>query len=74
MQPQAEQFDVAVDVASIRAPHVNADRQRLRQAITNLVSNAIKYNRRGGLVRIHGDATSAGRVRLTVTDTGPGIP
>ena len=74
MQPQAEQFDVAVDVASIRAPHVNADRQRLRQAITNLVSNAIKYNRRGGLVRIHGDSTSAGRVRLTVTDTGPGIP
>jgi PAS domain S-box-containing protein len=74
MQPQAEQFDVAVDVASIRAPHVNADRQRLRQAITNLVSNAIKYNRRGGLVRIHGDPTSAGRVRLTVTDTGPGIP
>ncbi len=74
MQPQAEQFDVAVDVASIRAPFVNADRQRLRQAITNLVSNAIKYNRRGGLVRIHGDATSAGRVRLTVTDTGPGIP
>ncbi|MGO9341061.1 MAG: ATP-binding protein [Acidimicrobiales bacterium] len=74
MQPQAEQFDVAVDVASIRTPYVNADRQRLRQAITNLVSNAIKYNRRGGLVRIDGDATSAGRVRLTVTDTGPGIP
>ena len=38
------------------------------------MSNAIKYNRRGGLVRIHGDPTSAGRVRLTVTDTGPGIP
>jgi PAS domain S-box-containing protein len=74
MGPQAEQFDVAVDVAPIRAPHVSADRQRLRQAITNLVSNAIKYNRRGGLVRIHGDQTSAGRVRLTVTDTGPGIP
>jgi PAS domain S-box-containing protein len=74
MQPQAEQFDVAVDVGSIRAPHVLADRQRLRQSITNLVSNAIKYNRRGGLVRIHGDSTSAGRVRLTVADSGPGIP
>jgi PAS domain S-box-containing protein len=74
MQPQAEQFDVAVDVATIRVPHVLADRQRLRQAITNLVSNAIKYNRRGGLVRIHGDSTSGGRIRLTVTDTGPGIP
>jgi PAS domain S-box-containing protein len=74
MQPQAEQFDVAVDVSPIRAPHVSADRQRLRQAITNLVSNAIKYNRRGGLVRIHGDQTTSGRIRLTVTDTGPGIP
>ena len=58
MQPQAEQFDVAVDVSPIRASHVSADRQRLRQAITNLVSNAIKYNRRGGLVRIHGDQTT----------------
>jgi PAS domain S-box-containing protein len=74
MQPQAEQFDVAVDVGSIRVPHVLADRQRLRQSITNLVSNAIKYNRRGGLVRIHGDSTSGGRVRLTVADSGPGIP
>ena len=74
MQPQAEQFDVAVDVSPIRASHVSADRQRLRQAITNLVSNAIKYNRRGGLVRIHGDQTTSGRIRLTVTDTGPGIP
>jgi PAS domain S-box-containing protein len=74
MQPQAEQFDVAVDVAAVRVPHVLADRQRLRQAITNLVSNAIKYNRRGGLVRVDGTSTSAGRVRLTVTDTGPGIP
>jgi len=74
MQPQAEQFDVAVDVTTIRVPHVLADRQRLRQAITNLVSNAIKYNRRGGLVRIHADTTTNGQVRLTVTDTGPGIP
>ncbi|MFZ0667289.1 MAG: ATP-binding protein, partial [Acidimicrobiales bacterium] len=74
MQPQAEQFDVAVDVATMRVPHVLADRQRLRQSITNLMSNAIKYNRRGGLVRVHGDSTNAGRVRLTVQDTGPGIP
>jgi PAS domain S-box-containing protein len=74
MQPQAEQFDVAVDVGAMMVPHVLADRQRLRQSITNLVSNAIKYNRRGGLVRIHGDLTTAGRVRLTVTDSGPGIP
>jgi len=74
MQPQAEQFDVAVDVASMRVPHVLADRQRLRQSVTNLVSNAIKYNRRGGLVRIYGDSTHDGRVRLSVKDTGPGIP
>lgn len=74
MQPQAEQFDVAVDVTTILGPHVMADRQRLRQSVTNLVSNAIKYNRRGGLVRINGAPTAAGPVRLTVTDTGPGIP
>jgi signal transduction histidine kinase/ActR/RegA family two-component response regulator len=53
---------------------VNADRQRLRQILVNLISNAIKYNRDGGTVTITCQATSPGQASLAVTDSGPGIP
>jgi len=53
---------------------VNADRQRLRQILVNLISNAIKYNRDGGTVTITCQAASPGQASLAVTDSGPGIP
>jgi PAS domain S-box-containing protein len=54
------------------AAWVAADRVRLRQVIVNLVSNAIKYNRRGGAVTL--SIRSAGdRCELSVVDTGRGI-
>jgi signal transduction histidine kinase/ActR/RegA family two-component response regulator len=53
---------------------VKADRQRLRQILVNLMSNAIKYNREGGAVVITCQAPSPDQVSLTMTDTGPGIP
>jgi CheY-like chemotaxis protein len=52
---------------------VLADQQRLRQILVNLVSNAIKYNRRGGTVSIACQAEGDQQVSLVVTDTGPGI-
>jgi signal transduction histidine kinase/CheY-like chemotaxis protein len=53
---------------------VTADRQRLRQILVNLVSNAIKYNHDGGTVTLTCQVASAGQVSLAVADTGPGIP
>ncbi len=53
---------------------VNADRQRLRQILVNLVSNAIKYNRAGGTITLTCLAVSPDQVSLAVADTGPGIP
>jgi two-component system phosphate regulon sensor histidine kinase PhoR len=50
-----------------------ADRRRLEQVFVNLVDNAIKFNKRGGTVRIAG-AIYEGRPRITVEDTGTGIP
>jgi CheY-like chemotaxis protein/anti-sigma regulatory factor (Ser/Thr protein kinase) len=52
--------------------HVRADRTRLRQVLLNLVSNAIKYNREGGFVRLT-CGLDGNRVRLSVTDSGPGL-
>lgn len=52
---------------------VCADPTRLKQILTNLLSNAIKYNHEHGTVSIETTATEAGRVRISVADTGPGI-
>jgi signal transduction histidine kinase/ActR/RegA family two-component response regulator len=53
---------------------VKADRQRLRQILVNLVSNAIKYNRHGGTVTLTCQAAGPDQVSLAVADTGLGIP
>jgi len=52
---------------------VSADRERVYQAVRNLVENAVKYTQPGGRVQI--DVwLSDGEAGLTVSDTGPGIP
>jgi CheY-like chemotaxis protein len=53
--------------------YVLADRQRIRQALLNLLTNAVKYNRQGGNVRIGCDPAVDRRLRIFVRDTGPGI-
>ncbi|HET6892458.1 MAG TPA: ATP-binding protein [Pyrinomonadaceae bacterium] len=49
-----------------------ADPRRLEQMLTNLVDNAIKFNRDGGEVAISCEAGD--RTRILVQDTGDGIP
>ena len=53
---------------------VQADRVRLKQILINLLSNAIKYNRQGGQVRVDLSADTPGRVRISIRDTGIGLP
>ncbi|HEX4834859.1 MAG TPA: PAS domain S-box protein [bacterium] len=50
-----------------------ADRQRLKQVLLNLLSNAVKYNRKGGLVALAYEVILGDRLRIKVSDTGPGI-
>ncbi|MBI5094577.1 MAG: HAMP domain-containing protein [Candidatus Hydrogenedentes bacterium] len=50
-----------------------ADPDLLRQAIQNLVNNAIKYNETAGRIRLE-LSTERSVVKLTITNTGPGIP
>jgi CheY-like chemotaxis protein len=52
--------------------HVLADRQRLKQVLLNLMSNAIKYNRDGGSVRVTCRPTDD-LLRIEVTDSGYGL-
>jgi signal transduction histidine kinase/ActR/RegA family two-component response regulator len=53
--------------------YVQADRQRLKQVLLNLISNALKYNYVRGHVRITWRETEARQWRIAVHDTGPGL-
>ncbi len=55
-------------------PIVRADRTRLAQILMNFGSNAVKYNRPDGAVRISVSTPAPDRVRITMSDTGIGIP
>src|SRR5688572_29713360 len=52
---------------------VHADRRRLLQVMTNLISNAAKFSPEGGHVELSASCADA-RVQVTVEDRGPGIP
>ena len=54
-------------------PTVFADRDRLEQIITNLLSNALKYSPANSVVHIRTSSRND-TVRISVTDQGPGVP
>ncbi|MBC8100091.1 MAG: hypothetical protein H7Y11_11660, partial [Armatimonadetes bacterium] len=64
-------FDVQIDEA---ARYVLADAHDMTQVLQNLIGNAVKYNRDGGQVFITAQAAQPGEVRVTIRDTGIGIP
>jgi signal transduction histidine kinase/CheY-like chemotaxis protein len=73
LRPQAEAAGVTLKAPPPTAGlGVAADRTRLRQVLINLVSNAIKYNRPGGMVLLEVRQNADG-VALSVRDTGLGI-
>jgi signal transduction histidine kinase len=67
-----EEVHVRADVA-VRVPPIRGDRERLRQIVTNLIDNAIKYSPEGDEVEVSVRPAN-GSVCITVTDHGPGIP
>jgi two-component system phosphate regulon sensor histidine kinase PhoR len=74
-ESMAAQYEVLLRLETGTAPADEAygDRDRLRQVMSNLISNAIRYNKRGGEVVIRSEKLSAG-IKITVKDTGVGIP
>jgi two-component system sensor histidine kinase TctE len=71
------QIDLGMDDAAPRddgAPlRIEANALLLREALTNVLDNAIKYTGRGGEITVR-IAPDGGDVLVTVTDNGPGIP
>jgi PAS domain S-box-containing protein len=76
IEPLAQRRGVRMSFPRSDAPYcVHADRTRIKQVLINLLSNAIKYNTvRGSVVVDCSAKPNSGRVRITVTDTGAGLP
>lgn len=77
MQPRATRAGVRLDFKSNTHGAINGDQDRLKQALVNVLDNALKWTPPGGEVHITVTATSLqNRPTLTiaVADTGPGIP
>lgn len=76
-QPAAEAAGVALELGMSddedhTLPLVQADPIRLEQVLHNLISNAIKYNRRGGWVKVRASSAARG-FRIEVQDNGIGL-
>jgi len=73
IEAMAEARGVALTLSEPSGLYVKADRIRLRQIVLNLMSNAVKYNSKGGHVWIATGLGDAGRAWLSVRDDGPGL-
>lgn len=74
MKPLADERRITVDVfASDRSVAVRVDPHRIGQVFSNLIGNAVKFTPEGGRITLT-STRMAGKIRLSVADTGPGIP
>ena len=69
----AREMKISVDAQLDKDLHVIADRQRLKQVLLNLLTNAVKYTAVGGSIGVVLDRSQSTNTRLVVTDTGAGI-
>ena len=72
-QTLAAQNNIQIETTSLATEYVQADRQRLKQVLLNLLTNAIKYNREGGRVFVDCLMMPGDKIRIRIRDTGPGI-
>ncbi|TAN51336.1 MAG: PAS domain-containing sensor histidine kinase [Methylococcaceae bacterium] len=73
VKPMAEERKISLRVDGGCRLTLLADHTRLKQVLVNLLSNAAKYNRTGGSIRLSCAVADDGRLRISVQDTGEGI-
>ncbi len=75
VRPNASQHGLTLECNPRESlPRIWGDRARLAQVLTNLVSNAIKFTKSGGRVELNISRAPGGTARISVADTGIGIP
>jgi len=74
VESEARVREVQILCSQVEDVCVVGSKIRLEQALVNLLDNAIKFNRPSGQVRVEVIRATDGQVRITVADTGIGIP
>lgn len=76
--PEAARKNIALDLRAEAGLFLEADEDRLGQIVINLLQNGINYTPEGGIVKLSAESFVADgdveRVKITVSDTGIGIP
>lgn len=70
---QAKKKQVEISFALPQDLEIVADRSKIEQVLTNLINNAIKYNKEKGFVKIYSEVL-ADKIKIMVEDSGSGIP
>lgn len=74
VRPLSDKKHIRIDLElSPGLPELSTDRGRLHQILFNLMSNAVKFTPEHGRIRLHAGRLGDQRVRVSVTDSGPGI-
>lgn len=71
---RSQNITLTVEDSGQEAGYLEGDEARLKQALFQLVTNALKFTPQGGLVALGAETTKEGDISLWVRDTGPGIP
>jgi signal transduction histidine kinase len=74
LQIQAEKMNINFELSADSNTVIKTDKTLLKQIILNLVSNAIKYNKKGGSVSVTTEKTTTNTFKIIIADTGFGIP
>ncbi|MCE9520926.1 MAG: HAMP domain-containing histidine kinase [Alphaproteobacteria bacterium] len=74
IQSRSEAKGQTISVAVDERLPLFADERALKQILLNLLSNAVKFSPEGGTILVRGVCEISGAVRLSVEDSGPGIP
>lgn len=77
MRSEANKKQISLSMQVSDTLYLEADEDRLRQILINLLSNGINYTPSGGSVRIQAEALRIGdeeKIRIAISDTGIGIP
>lgn len=72
--PAAELKGISLAYQGAATAEMSGDPVLLAQAVGNLIDNALKYTRQGGTIRVEARHQQGGKLRISVSDNGPGIP
>jgi two-component system sensor histidine kinase TctE len=73
--PQAFKRNIDLGFEGVEHPlMIDADLDRLRELVNNLIDNAIRYSEPGGRVTVRANRTADGQCKLAISDDGPSIP